>query len=404
MKILFITWDGPQVSYLESLFLPIFNALQNHGIDTYVLQFRWGSKAKTRCIEEQCRAYNVGYRAVKVRRMFGSASALASALIGSLEVQRLISEVRPDVLMPRSLMPALSVLVLGPKRLPPICFDADGLLADERVEFSGLNPRGVTYGILARIEAATVRASSSILVRSAFAASLLAARANVPLTRFKTVTNGRDETKFEPGSDESRLATRRRLGVSATAPLLIYSGSVGAQYRFDLIAKTAAAVRTRSADARLLMLTPDPAAARNLMQASPAAPMDMVVFCRAAPDEVPSYLAAADLGLSFRVNSLAMRAVSPIKTGEYLLCGIPVFGTSGIGDTMAAEQLGVFRDESIGPFAAADWLKTEIVPKRETYRARARRAGVDRFSLQRSVSDYVEGLHLLTEQVEASNH
>ena len=32
MNVLFISWDGPQVSYLEGLFLPIFRALKTHGI------------------------------------------------------------------------------------------------------------------------------------------------------------------------------------------------------------------------------------------------------------------------------------------------------------------------------------------------------------------------------------
>ncbi len=40
MNILFITWDGPQVSYLESLFVPIFRKLEERcGAHFHVLQF-----------------------------------------------------------------------------------------------------------------------------------------------------------------------------------------------------------------------------------------------------------------------------------------------------------------------------------------------------------------------------
>lgn len=46
MNILFVTWDGPQVSYLEGLFLPIFKALKSAGIHVHVLQFTWAEQAK----------------------------------------------------------------------------------------------------------------------------------------------------------------------------------------------------------------------------------------------------------------------------------------------------------------------------------------------------------------------
>jgi glycosyltransferase involved in cell wall biosynthesis len=389
MKILFVTWDGPQVSYLQSLFLPLFRALQPHGVHTDVLQFRWGSEDQARAVAEQCRHADVGYRAVAVSRGVGAAGAMFSALKGSSEVRRAVAELAPDLVMPRSHMPALSVLAAGTKRLPPLCFDADGLPADERIEFGSLNASGPTFRVLTAIESAMVRRSRSVLVRSDYAASVLEQRAHVPASRFHVVTNGRDEKLFAPGTEKSRRAARKKLGVAADAPLLVYAGSVGPQYRFDLIAKTALAFRSRLPDARLLVLTGAPDEARVILD---EAVLDMAEIRSAAPDQVPALLAAADLGLSFRMRSPSMRAVSPIKTAEYLLCGLPVFGTAGIGDTAGAERAGVFLDEAVGAEGAAKWLEQSVLPNREQFREAARREGVDRFSLERSVTDYLHAL------------
>ena len=50
---------------------------------------------------------------------------------------------------------------------------------------------------------------------------------------------------------------------------------------------------------------------------------------------VPSYLAAADAGLSFIKPCISKIASSPTKNGEYLACGLPLIINAGIGDSDA---------------------------------------------------------------------
>ena len=63
-RVLFVTWDGPQVSYLESLFVPIFERLSALGVHFDVLQFRWGEPALTIRAMRRCRDAGIGYRTV----------------------------------------------------------------------------------------------------------------------------------------------------------------------------------------------------------------------------------------------------------------------------------------------------------------------------------------------------
>jgi glycosyltransferase involved in cell wall biosynthesis len=50
---------------------------------------------------------------------------------------------------------------------------------------------------------------------------------------------------------------------------------------------------------------------------------------------VPSYLAAADAGLSFIKPCVSKIASSPTKNAEYLACGLPLIINRGIGDSDA---------------------------------------------------------------------
>jgi len=389
LKILFVTWDGPQVSYLESLFLPIFERLAERGIRIDVLQFRWGAPALAEAIRARCAEAGCGYRAVAIHRGLGGLGPLAAALIGARHVRGAVRDFGSDAVMPRSLMPAIAVLAAGGARFRPILFDADGLPADERVDFAGLSRRGPTYRILRSVEAAAVRAAASVIVRSAAAARILADRAGVRPERFHVVVNGRDETAFHPFDTTARHAVRAELGIEASAPLATYAGSVGPQYRFDLVRDFSRALAGWRPNARLLVLSGSPELAAAALGERP--PLSPVVM-RAAPDRIARYLAAADVGLAFRARAFSMQAVAPVKLGEYLLCGVPTVGNAAVGDTRAATAAGVFFDDSAGPEAAARWLVEDVLRDREGYRERARAAGLAGFSLRRSVDDYAAAI------------
>lgn len=393
-RILFVTWDGPQVSYLDGLFLPIFVGLGSHGLAFDVLQFRWGDPSGEQRSRERCAELGIGYRSVSIWRRPGGLGPFASALLGGAQVRRAVRAFASDIVMPRSLMPALAVIRAGGPKLRPMIFDADGLAADERVEVSGLSPSSATYRLLRDVEAQAVRLSGSVIVRSAAAAQVLWHRAGPPVTadRFHVVANGRDAGLYGPLDPEQRRIVRAELGVAPEAPLLVYAGSIGPQYRFDRVVAFSAEVAKARPDARLLVLTGSPDEARaalsGLTQSTP-------IVMKVPPESVARYLAASDLGLAFRSASFAMQGVAPVKLSEYLLCGLPVVGTAGIGDTAPAEEAGVFLDSDADSTAAAQWLLEKVLPARDEYRARSRDVGLRHFSLERSVADYAHAIQAL---------
>lgn len=375
-RILFVTWDGPQVRYLEGLFVPIFAGLKAHGHEVFVLQFTWGPEGGA---DDACRAAGIGYRRVEVERRFGGPGAFLTAFAGGHHVDSAVTDWDIDLLLPRSLMPALAVMRSASGHRLPILFDADGLPADERVEFGGLGPRGPTYRVLRWIEARMVRRADHVMVRTEAAAKILAARAGP--RDFAVVTNGRAPTALPVEQDWPRS--------DPSAPRLVYAGSLGRQYRPDAMLDLVLGIRQRLPGLTLDLFTGDLDAALALVERAGLANSSWLTIDSLAPSDLADRLPHYDAGLALRAASVSMSAVAPIKIGDYLMAGLPIIGTAGIGEVdelIAADvMLAVTDDDSE---RAADWLAGHVIPDRRAVRRTARELGERLFSLSRSVDLY----------------
>jgi hypothetical protein len=403
LKILFVTWDGPQVHYLESLFLPIFAGLRADGFEFEILQFRWGSAAEEEVVRSACAEAGCGYSAVRVWR-WGALGPFATALRGGSRMRRAVRRFGADAIMPRSVLPSLVTLAGGGPALRPVLLDADGLETDERVEFDGMKATGLAYRILRDVEAQMVRKSTGVLVRTAAAREILMARAGPPAdpAKYTIVANGRDGRAFHPFEEQTRQAVRAELGIAADAPLIVYVGSFGPKYRTRAVGELAMALRALRPDTRLLVLSLAPEQVKaEILDPFPGL-AEATTVMRAPFQDVPRYLAAADVGTVFITETFATRTVVPVKTGEYLLCGVPTVGTAAIGDNEAGLGAGVFFDDRRGSAEAARWVVEEILPNREEYRRRARAVGLEHFSLERSIRAYREALTSLARRQEGA--
>ncbi len=397
MNVLFVTWDGPQVSYLEGLFLPIFARLANEDINFQVLQFTWGNGARI-ATQQACEQAGIGYQAVSVWRRPRAAGALLTALTGAWHVKMAVQAHHIDLVLARSTLPALaSMLALRDGRCPMV-FDADGLPLDERVDFAGQSPSSLVHRILRDVEAEAVRRASVVLTRSSKAIEILHARAGAgtQAEKFHIVGNGRDAERFQPNDACASAKVRASLGLGTDTPLLVYAGSVGSQYCMDEMLQLFAKVHARRPDAHLLILTGSPEAVQPALGKFPL--NKCMTTLSAHPQAVAQYLGCADLGLALRQPSFSMQAVAPIKLGEYLLCGLPVVATAGIGDTSSVvnEDIGFVVDDVNSESqleAAANWFVDVVLPARNAFRKRCRNVGVANFSLERTLEGYRHALN-----------
>ena len=104
-----------------------------------------------------------------------------------------------------------------------------------------------------------------------------------------------------------------------------------------------------------------------------------------ASGEVPSYLAAADVGLAFIKRCVSKIASSPTKNGEYLACGLPLVINAGVGDSdllINEWKAGVLIED----FGEEDYLKAgreiELIAADREARKKARAVAEQVFNLQ----------------------
>jgi len=275
-------------------------------------------------------------------------------------------------------------------------FDADGLPLDERVDFAGQSPSSFVYRMLRDVEAQAVRRANVVLTRSGKAIEILHARAGAGTSsrKFHVVSNGRDSKLFKPVDPSLFNEIRNSLDFNINDPLIIYAGSLGGKYCLKEMLKFFSFIHARRKDSKFVILTSSPDLVKSMLEIFPLIKPN-ITSLYAQNSLVAKYLSCADLGLAFIRPSYSMQAASAIKIGEYLLSGLPVIGTPGIGDSNEICARGgyvlrnMLEDDLI---AAADWFIDSVLPQRENYRKSSRALGMNRFSLEASAESYRQAL------------
>ena len=405
MRVLFVTWDGAAQSYVESLFAPIFAALRARGVETHILQFSDAPPEHVERTRAACVAAGLGYVHHRLVVRPRALAAAAWVLPGALRIATLVRELGIDVVMPRAIVPAAMALaarpLLGRTRL---VWDADGLPADERVEFAGWSPSGLPYRAFRAVERATLGAAPVVLCRTAAAARILEQRRPPGATPgFVVVPNARDERLFRPLDPDDRAARRAVLGIEDDTLVFTAVGSLAPQYHPDAVVALVRAVARRR-KVRLIVLTGHEVVMHEAVRRGALDPA-LVQVLRVPADDVPGWLQVADVGVALREPSFSQQAVAPIKVSEYLLCGLPVVATRGVGDVEA-----LVGDE-------AGWLLVDVTERSieelalvlgevtaaalATARVAARERGVAACSMATAVQRYMAALEVGVAPAEA---
>lgn len=398
MRILFVTWDGPQTNYLQSLFLPIFSQLESQGFHFSVLQFSWATQEQISYNSECCKKMGIAYRHINVwRKPSVSIGSMLTALKGSLDVRKAIKNWDINIVIPRSTLPALATM-LAIKNAPNVklLFDADGLPLDERVDFANANSTSLVHRFLRDIENQAVIRADGVITRSKLANGILQNRAGsgCKLDKFSVVTNGRDTTKFKTYPSESRLQVRKLLEVRKEDPLIVYAGSLGPQYCMKQMLQFFKEVKAQLPLTRLLILSGDHKPFESILEDSQYL-SDGIILKSLESDEVGKYLSACDVGLAIRETSFSMQGVAPIKLGEYLLCGLPVVATKGIGDTdMLTKEVGFLLESNSKAeiTKSVNWFVNNFKQLKFDQKI-ANDIGLNNFSVEFSVQQYKQALH-----------
>lgn len=389
MKVLFITWDGSDTNYLESLFLPVYTSLD---FDYFgVFQYTWGEGVNKG--REACGRYDVDYYPSVLSKSVSILSDFIDLYKSYNFLCNVIKSKKIDVVIFRSTMPALVCIRLMQEfKEIKFVFDTDGFSLDERIENSTLLIEKPLYWLMKIIPNYVSRKSNIVLTRTSFASRYIIDKYNLLPDKVFTVINGRDPKNYE-FDDTARNRVRFNLGIDQGSLVVVYVGSLGGKYdlhsMIDFYSKLSSQVE------KCDFIIVSHSSGRFIDDVSS---MEGVHVINCQPQDVSDYMSAADIGLSFIKQSFSMKGASAIKIGEYLLNRLPVIGTSNIGDsTIAITGAGfILPDlEELSIEDSVQWATLNVLKRTNSLSEQALENGLKYYSLESAVKSYRAALEAL---------
>lgn len=391
-NILFITWDGPQTSYMEGLFMPIFQEIAKQGdYQFHVVQFTWADAQKIAHTKAAADQMGITYTAWPVlRKPNVSVGSLLTVLSSAGKIKKYIRENNIHIVMPRSTFPAMIVNQIKNKNFKLI-LDADGLPIEERIDFAGLKKESFQYKLMKSAETKMLQSADAVITRSQKAIDIHTAHIGQSYrTKFSVVFNGRDKNVFDYQLT-LREKVRQKLGLKDEL-LFVYAGSLGPQYCLTEMLEIFQAYAEKR-EAKFLILTGNTEFAEENI---PSELKPHVILKSVPAEKVSFYLNGGDVAFGLRKPTFSMQGVAPIKLGEYLLCGLPVIASKGIGDTEKIlenfEECYLY-DHSIGLLPQIAHLKNFIEKAIFANRNNIAEKAQHYFSLEAAAESYLKAMN-----------
>ena len=390
-SVLFISYNGMLEPLGQTQVLPYLRELSKRGVNFTLLSFE-RAQAFTVAGSRQCEelkrdlhAEKIDWHWLRYHQRPSLPATMYDVWAGIRYAGKLVRRKKIELVHARSHIPATIALALKRKFGIKMIFDVRGLMAEEYVDARHWPEGGLRYRITKAAERKIFAATDAVVTLTERIWPIIKEwdglkgravhHAVVPccvdLSLFNFSAAQREKVRAELGL-ENRFT-------------LVYSGSLDGWYLTEDMADFFARVVQKESDAHLLWLTKGSRErVRQLMSARGIGENNFSVRA-VSPKEVPSYLAAGDVGIAFIKRCFSKLASSPTKNGEYLACGLPIVINSGIGDSdelVNGSQAGIAIDD----FGAQDfenaWVGIQQLVSDPDIKAKARALAERVFDLE----------------------
>lgn len=392
-RTLYLCYFGLREPLVQTQVLPYLRKLAEAGVGVSLLTFEPRLKERWTAAEleaERARLEGEGirwhWRAYHKRPSLPA--TLYDVAVGARLASRLLRRGETDVLHARGHVPALMAALAKRRAGGRILFDIRGFMPEEYTD-AGVWPEGGTlYRGVKRVERFLFNSADAFVVLTEKAREILfpgRADADEKGRPVEVIPCCVDFKRFRVADETPRDELRRELKLEGRR-VVVYVGSFGGWYMAEETARFMALAYKQDPRTFALVLTqtpPEPVAAR-LRELG--VPEDSFHVGRAAPADVPKYLKASDIAVSFIRACYSKLSSSPTKIAEYLAAGLPVVTNAGVGDVdevIEGDRVGVvlrdFDDESFNRAL----LEVEALRAEGNLAERARASAERRFDIER---------------------
>jgi glycosyltransferase involved in cell wall biosynthesis len=241
------------------------------------------------------------------------------ALLTLTAIRRVLSE-RYDAIHSHEEGGLIGAVLAGILRVPHL-YDMHSSLPQQLTNFTFSRSRLMRRVFLA-IERFMIRRSRVVIVICPSLEETV--RAVEPQARTVLIENAPGSAE-DAATPDAAADVRRSLGLAATTPVVLYTGTFEAYQGLDLLFEAMAIVKRTRPDARLLLAGGQAdQVTRAVEQARAAGAGDVTIFAGERPAaEMPAYLLTADVLVSPRSRGTN----TPLKIYQYLRSGKPIVAT-----------------------------------------------------------------------------
>jgi glycosyltransferase involved in cell wall biosynthesis len=401
-RVLFISYNGMLDPLGQSQVLPYLRELAKRGVQFTLLSFERDKAftpagvAQCEQLREKLKTQGIEWHWLRYHQRPSIPATIYDVLAGIRKASGLVRRNRIEMVHARGHIPATIALALKRRFGVRMIFDLRGLMAEEYVDAEHWREGGLPYRITKAAERRILAATDGIVTLT---------ERIWPIIREWQGLRGRavhhevipccvDLSLFK-FSDEDRARRRSELGLGDRLTM-VYSGSLDGWYLTEQMADFFASFLKQNRAGHLLWLTTGSHdRVRELMRARNV-DADNFSVTAVSSSEVPSYLAAADVGLAFIKRCVSKIASSPTKNGEYLACGLPLVINAGVGDSDL-----LFNEWKacvlIEDFGEEDYLKAgreiELIVADREARKKARSVAERVFNLERVAGERYASLY-----------
>jgi glycosyltransferase involved in cell wall biosynthesis len=226
-----------------------------------------------------------------------------------------------------------------------LIFDCRGLWVDERVDKGGWDMsrtmHRLQYHHFKKVEGKLFARADQVVVLTHKVVDEVVKLGALPASKVTVIPCCADFDHFSLSTDARKALAREALGISQTARVIGYLGSVGQMYLLDRFFRLFELAASEYEDVCALVITQDIEALHQLIKRNlPVTLHERVHIKSTSWAEVPNILPALDVLVSFIQPSYARMAASPTKLAECFATGIPAICNAGVGDVaMHIKQL-----------------------------------------------------------------
>jgi len=340
--ILYISYDGLLEPLGQSQVLNYLCEL-SEGHRIYLISYEkasdWGKVAHRNSTKQKLKEHDIRWSPLRYHKRPSALATSYDLLLGMVLSFWLCIRYRINLVHARSYPPSVIALVMKMMFGCRFIFDMRGFWADERVDGGLWQTQGRLYRIAKWFEQRFLL--NADLVVSLTHAAVTEMRQfpylQGSMPKFEVITTCTDLDLFKP--DFSKCTS-----LQMQQPFTLgYVGSVGVWYLFDETLKCFKLLQERVPNARLHILNRGSHSYINERLTLHGIDLKSVLVETADHVGVANAMQQMDAGIFFIKPVYSKTASAPTKLGEFLGCGVPCLGNSGVGD-----MASILENEKVG--------------------------------------------------------